>query len=165
MPRSSGYDTVYAFSIALEALRRRHGVALNNLRPMALTVASFIIDALAAKPIPVRASRQDLLDAIALICGVRQMLDEREGTLLAEARRRGITFQELASALGLRSRQAAEQRVLKLAMGNTLEEEEFARNRRRQRLHMEASSVDFTDAWVGAALSAAISPRADDESS
>lgn len=64
-----------------------------------------------------RWSYQDILDTLVLIRGIRVLLDVCEGDVLARGKRRGISFQRLATALGLKSRQAAEQRLIKLELG------------------------------------------------
>ena len=57
----------------------------------------------------------DLLDALALLRRVQQRLAALEPALIAAARRAGVSWQELAPALGVASRQAAERRYLRLA--------------------------------------------------
>src|SRR6266545_3671728 len=64
-----------------------------------------------------RFSEQDILDGPTLIRGLRITLDFSEGDLLGKARQRATTFDRIAAALGLRSRQAAEQRYVKLYAG------------------------------------------------
>jgi hypothetical protein len=61
-----------------------------------------------AEPTVVRA-------ALAELAGLRRALDAAEGDLIDAARRQGTGWGEIAAALGLRSRQAAEQRRLRLA--------------------------------------------------
>ncbi|SBT40371.1 hypothetical protein [Micromonospora auratinigra] len=50
------------------------------------------------------------LSALAELAALRAELDERELTLIDRARQRGSTWAQIAGALGLASRQAAEQR-------------------------------------------------------
>ena len=56
----------------------------------------------------------DVLRALATIGGRRDELDRAEWLLVTAARRDGATWAEVAETLGLRSRQAAEQRWLRL---------------------------------------------------
>ena len=61
---------------------------------------------------------------LAAIAAARADLDDRELETIDTARRSGVTWAEIAAALGLASRQAAEQRRRRLAAG--------ARSRRHQ---------------------------------
>ncbi|GAA1396508.1 hypothetical protein GCM10009662_10560 [Catellatospora coxensis] len=56
-----------------------------------------------------------ILGALADLRELRAAIDHAERDLLAAARRRGVSWARVASALGLRSRQAAEQRAARLA--------------------------------------------------
>jgi hypothetical protein len=56
----------------------------------------------------------EVLTALATVAGRRDELDRAEWLLVTAARRDGATWAEVAEALGLRSRQAAEQRWLRL---------------------------------------------------
>jgi hypothetical protein len=56
-----------------------------------------------------------VLGSLAAIPAERARLDEAELELIDQARRAGATWADIASALGLASRQAAEQRRLRLA--------------------------------------------------
>jgi hypothetical protein len=56
-----------------------------------------------------------VLDELTLVAGARAALDERELTLIDRARRDGATWGQIAAALGLASRQAAEQRRQRLS--------------------------------------------------
>jgi hypothetical protein len=56
----------------------------------------------------------DVLPALALTARLRADLDRAERQLIRLARERGASWQEIAASLGLRSRQAAEQRWLRL---------------------------------------------------
>jgi hypothetical protein len=56
----------------------------------------------------------DILDALALVGAVRVTLDRQEHTLLRAARKAGVTWQQIARVMRLRSRQAAEQRARRL---------------------------------------------------
>jgi hypothetical protein len=55
-----------------------------------------------------------VLAALAQLGGLRRAIDYAERDLIDTARRRGVGWGEIARALGLRSRQAAEQRRLRL---------------------------------------------------
>jgi acid phosphatase family membrane protein YuiD len=59
-------------------------------------------------------SHQELIAALALIPAMREDLDATERAAIDAARRCGASWAEIATALGLRSRQAAEQRRLRL---------------------------------------------------
>lgn len=52
----------------------------------------------------------DVLDAIELLSALRAEADRREHRIIAEARRRGVTWREVAEALGQTSAQAVQQR-------------------------------------------------------
>ncbi|MEU3457774.1 hypothetical protein ABZ671_29915 [Micromonospora sp. NPDC006766] len=54
------------------------------------------------------------LRELADLASARAQLDERELTLIERARQQGVTWAEIATALGLASRQAAEQRRQRL---------------------------------------------------
>lgn len=57
----------------------------------------------------------DLLEALARIRELREQLTAYEPQLIEAARRRGASWAQLASALGVASRQAAERRYLRLS--------------------------------------------------
>jgi lambda repressor-like predicted transcriptional regulator len=57
----------------------------------------------------------DPLAALARLEGLRGALDQAERDLIAAARQRGASWGQVSEALGLRSRQAAEQRWLRLS--------------------------------------------------
>jgi hypothetical protein len=59
--------------------------------------------------------RDGLLSALARTAEARSDLDTAERRLIGLAREHGATWQEIAAVLGLRSRQAAEQRWLRLS--------------------------------------------------
>ncbi|GAA0369835.1 hypothetical protein [Micromonospora gifhornensis] len=59
----------------------------------------------------------DPLDRLAGIPAARDRLDEAELDLIDQARQAGATWQQVAGALGLSSRQAAEQRRQRLTAG------------------------------------------------
>jgi hypothetical protein len=56
-----------------------------------------------------------VLAELGLVAGARAALDEHELTLIDRARRDGATWGQIAAALGLASRQAAEQRRQRLS--------------------------------------------------
>jgi len=56
----------------------------------------------------------DFLEALARIRDLREQLTKYEPQLIDAARRRGVSWAQLASALGVASRQAAERRYLRL---------------------------------------------------
>ncbi|WP_030389460.1 hypothetical protein [Streptomyces sp. NRRL S-241] len=78
-----------------------------------------------------RRSRQDILDGLTLVTELKVLAELSEERLLREARRRGITFREISEAMAMRSRQAAEQRFLRLVGGHGAAERTHM-NRRRQ---------------------------------
>jgi hypothetical protein len=59
-------------------------------------------------------SRPDVNTSLTLVGGLRRDLDRIEHRLIGLARGAGASWQEIADSLGLRSRQAAEQRYLRL---------------------------------------------------
>jgi hypothetical protein len=63
----------------------------------------------------VREGRRVELGELVRVVAARAALDERELRLIDQARRDGATWAEIASAMGLASRQAAEQRRQRLA--------------------------------------------------
>jgi len=65
----------------------------------------------------------DLVAALTLLPVVRAELDELEVGLLAACRGRGLTWAQIAFALGLRSGQAAQQRADRLAARTPAEEQ------------------------------------------
>jgi hypothetical protein len=68
----------------------------------------------------------DALSTLRGIPGERARLDEEELDLIDRARRSGATWADIASALGLASRQAAEQRRLRLARSRQQKLDELA---------------------------------------
>ena len=61
----------------------------------------------------------DLLAALALVGEAREQLDDFELRLIREARRREVTWTDLASSLGMRTRQSAESRAVRLERAAT----------------------------------------------
>lgn len=78
----------------------------------------------------------DPLEGLALIEAARREVDEAERELIEAARARGYGWAAIAAALGLRSRQAAEQRWLRLS---AVEKRDPVPERARRR---EQQSVD-----------------------
>ena len=66
-----------------------------------------------ANPVPVEAS--DLRAALALVAAARGEMDAVETALLFLARAEGLTWPQIAESLGLRSAQAAQQRLDRLS--------------------------------------------------
>jgi len=62
-----------------------------------------------------RATTGDLLSALAAVRRRRRELDDAERGLIERARENGLPWPRIAEALGLASRQAAEQRLLRLS--------------------------------------------------
>jgi|1186.fasta_scaffold151886_1 hypothetical protein len=91
------------------ALRRLAGAirADPGLRPA--------VDAVLTAAADPAASGTELLDALALLRWVQSRLAALEPALISAARDAGVSWQELAPALGVASRQAAERRYLRLA--------------------------------------------------
>lgn len=105
------------FSYSIESLSSRTEDRLANCGGGPLFFPALLVDFIAQPPKGERFSEQDILDGPTLIRGLRITLDFSEGDLLGKARQRGTTFDRIAAALGLRSRQAAEQRYVKLYAG------------------------------------------------
>ncbi|WP_155375457.1 hypothetical protein [Catellatospora vulcania] len=61
------------------------------------------------------AGPHEIVGALADLRDLRAAIDHAERDLLAAARRRGVSWARVAAALGLRTRQAAEQRATRLA--------------------------------------------------
>ncbi|GAA3593036.1 hypothetical protein [Kribbella ginsengisoli] len=62
---------------------------------------------------------EDFLEALARIRDLREQLTQYEPQLIDAARRRGVSWAQLAPALGVASRQAAERRYLRLSPNAT----------------------------------------------
>lgn len=73
----------------------------------------------------------DLVTALTTVPGLRRELDELEAALLDRARASGVSWHDIATALGLRSRQAAEQRRLRLTPAQVNRDPAEARRHRR----------------------------------
>jgi hypothetical protein len=89
------------------------------------------------------ASADHLLAALALLAGLRADLAETEERLIGLGREHHTSWQRIANALGLRSRQAAEQRWLRLraAAAHDHLQIERARHRRQQILDRAGGTV------------------------
>ncbi|MFE9387036.1 hypothetical protein ACFYMO_28000 [Streptomyces sp. NPDC007025] len=112
-------------------LARRHGKQFQEAGHFMIDVAAFL--AIMSHPQRgTRRTRQDLLDGLTLVSELKVLVEHSEERLLRESRRRGITFREIADAMALQSRQAAEQRFLRIA-GGRREAEQAHMNRRRQK--------------------------------
>lgn len=83
--------------------------------------------ALRADPVSV----PDMVDALTCLVRLRADLDRAEEQLITLAREHRVSWQQVAGALGLRSRQAAEQRWLRLR--STAHRDPTAERSRRQR--------------------------------
>lgn len=92
----------------------------------------------------------EVLAALALTPRLRSDLDRAERRLIDTAREQGASWQDIAAALGLRSRQAAEQRWLRLAGASGRDAAEARKDRVRQRY------VDIAAGEEAVALRAAV---------
>jgi len=90
-----------------------------------------VLAALAESP----PDRGHLAAALALVPRLREELDSIERALIDTARESGASWTDIASALGLRSRQAAEQRRLRLGASQAPRDPEQLREfRKRQQI-------------------------------
>ena len=107
-----------------------------------------LADALGREPL----NRGEVLAALARVPDLRRDLDDIERAAIDAARQAGASWGQVAAALGLRSRQAAEQRRLRLGAPEPGRRDalEARRHRRRQR------SVDETAGREVVALRAAV---------
>lgn len=89
-------------------------------------------------------SAPEVLAALTLVTGLRADLEQTERELIALARDRGTSWRAVATALGLSSRQAAEQRWLRLqaAAGRGREPGSVRRQRERQQKFDSAAGED-----------------------
>lgn len=86
-------------------------------------------------------STDDVLAALARVDGLRAGLDQSEEQLIALAREHGVSWARIAGSLGLRSRQAAEQRWVRLRAAVAQEPaSERARRERQQILDAPAGA-------------------------
>jgi hypothetical protein len=130
-----------------------------------------VVDALGRES-PVR---DEVLAALALFAGLRADLDALESGAIDAARRCGAGWAEIALALGLRSRQAAEQRRLRLGTREGRDVGEVRERRRRQReadatagttivalreaVTALAAAIDRTPDWDGQGPAAMLARR------
>ena len=124
MPKYSA-SVRFAYSYAYDTLKGRFWDKRTDYRPTRFAIGAVLVDLLTRRPAVVGRSNQDILDALTLVRGLRLQLDENEGYLISEARRRGINFADIAGALGLRSPQAAEHRALRRMREATHEENAY----------------------------------------
>jgi hypothetical protein len=94
----------------------------------------------AARPAPDQAAA-----ALALVADLRHDLDAAERRLIGILREQGASWQAIAGILGLRSRQAAEQRWLRLSGAAGRDAVEARRDRRRQRLADSAAGAEVSE--------------------
>lgn len=139
---------VTRFYKALNETLDRHLEKIRQERRGPIARAAIVIDYLAHFCPRFRSSDQDILDALTLIEGNRKLLDMAEGDLLKKARGRGISYSRISSALGLKSRQAAEQRFLKLQVGDSSAEDSYLDLRRRERLNSAARPAEDRKLWT-----------------
>lgn len=85
-------------------------------------------------------TRDNLVAALATVPGLRQDLDELEAALIDRARDSGVSWPDIATALGLRSRQAAEQRRLRLTSTQANRDPTSARRHRRDQLAADSAA-------------------------
>jgi DNA-binding transcriptional MerR regulator len=86
------------------------------------------------------ATTDDLIAALTTVPGLRQELDELEAALIDRVRASGVSWHDIATALGLRSRQAAEQRRLRLAPARVNRDPTEARRHRRDQQAADAAA-------------------------
>jgi hypothetical protein len=140
---SSSRDAATDYSYAIDSIGSRLRNELATYQGGSLVFPALLVDYVAQPPKDARFSRQDIIDALTLVRGLRILLDDSEGDLLGRARRHGVTFGKIAAALGLRSRQAAEQRYLKLYSGEDSAETQSRERRRRRRFGRPYSQRQF----------------------
>ncbi|WP_435209192.1 hypothetical protein [Micromonospora sp. bgisy143] len=87
------------------------------------------------------------LAGLAEVRAARARLDEREAALIDRARHDGATWAQIATALGLGSRQAAEQRRQRLAVARRARRQELDRGYPRQIAALRATVADL-GRWI-----------------
>lgn len=87
----------------------------------------------------------DLLAALAALRRARADLDATERALIERARERRVPWPRIAGALGLRSRQAAEQRLLRLSADRGRDPASARQARDRQRTADDANGQAVAD--------------------
>lgn len=96
--------------------------------------------ALRADPVSV----PDVVAALALLARLRADLDSAEEQLITLAREHRVSWRQVAEALGLRSRQAAEQRWLRLrSAGHRDPAAERSQRQRQQRIDTTIGTADL----------------------
>lgn len=101
-------------SSAVDLDRLRRGTAARSGDPHRHHVGTVGLDQHRRLLAAVRGDAEEIVGALAELRDLRAAIDDAERDLLAAARRRGVSWSRLAAALGLRSRQAAEQRAARL---------------------------------------------------
>ena len=86
------------------------------------------------RAVPRRVLAEDAGDALTLVCRLREQVDRDEYAMIRLARSAGLTWQQVAARLGLRTPQAAMHRFLRLesALAGGRRSEVSARSDRRQ---------------------------------
>jgi len=153
------YDIATEFQYAYDSLLGRHREKVSGYRPSRFTLTSLLIEYAADPRKSSRLSQQDILDVLSLIRGMRLLLDSYEGRIGPLARRKGISYQRIAAALGLRTRQAAEQRVLRMEFADDVDENERIRERRQKRFGAAAEPSMFDDTLMAVTVDAYLSPN------
>jgi hypothetical protein len=83
----------------------------------------------------------DVMDALGRLAHVRNDIDRVERELISAARDLHVTWPDIAAALGLASRQAAEQRWLRLRGSTSRDPGRVRRTRREQRIVDDSDSA------------------------
>lgn len=94
---------------------------------------------------------QDACAALTLVADLRADLDRAEQRLIERARAGGASWRDIAGALGLRSRQAAEQRWLRSRAAATRDPAAVRRRRQRQRSVDDVAGRDIVELRAEAA--------------
>lgn len=117
-------------------------VATAAVTAVATRIAGSTADSTADSP-----TDRDLLDALAILRWLHAELTSLEPTLIAAAREAGASWQDLAPALGVASRQAAERRYLRLA---PTADPHSTQEARVQAERGRRAGVRAVDQWVNA---------------
>lgn len=94
---------------------RRNAAGDSFLETMPDDPAGVVGWVIAHQDVPRAVRAADALDCLLLVDGMRAVLDRREMSALRLARKVEVTWQQIAAASRLQSRQAARQRLLRLA--------------------------------------------------
>jgi hypothetical protein len=142
---------------ACSRLGRRYWEKQDEANHFIIAVAIFLA-LLVTPPKGMRRTRKDILDGLTLVSEAKVLIELIEENLLRESRKREITFQEIATSMSLRSRQAAEQRFLRLVGGSSEAERKFMNRRRRDRfgyvvdaqhrLHNHRENLERAFMWI-----------------